>query len=82
MGQIRKEKSTPRPDWNHRPPGDLPGATLGGDEFILLHVLTCDLIVIWFITISGVVKGEPGRAPALPNAYCALPSRLHKIEIL
>ena len=28
-GQIMyRKKPTPRLDWNHRPPGDLPGATV------------------------------------------------------
>ena len=27
---------------------------------------------------SGVAKGGPGRAQALPNACCALPPRLQK----
>ena len=41
---------------------------------------TCDLIVVWFITISGVAKGEPGRAQALPNTYCTVPSGLQEVE--
>ena len=32
--------------------------------------------------INGVAKGRSGRAQALPNTCCALPSGLQKIEIL
>ena len=28
--------------------------------------------------VSGIAKGGPGRAQALPNACCALPPRLQK----
>ena len=30
---MYRKKPTPRPDWNHRPPGDRPGATLGGQAW-------------------------------------------------
>ena len=44
------------------------------DEFILLHVLTCDLIVVWFTIIIGVAKGKPGRAQPfqIPVVLCCL----------
>ena len=34
------------------------------------------------VSNSGAAKGTPGRAEALPNAACALPRSLQKIEIL
>ena len=30
---INRKKSTPRLDWNHRPPGNRPGTTLGGQAW-------------------------------------------------
>ena len=37
----------------------------------------CDTLV----SNSGIAKDTPGRAQALPNAFCALPPSLQKIMI-
>ena len=34
------------------------------------------------VSNSGIAKGMPGRAQALPNACCALLPSLQKIEVL